>query len=86
MLKKKKRKKGKGRKKIGRKQTEEERKKRRKKGRTERGKEEGWEERKKMVNLGQYLWALTFQTRCCTDVKIYLMLDIMDLHFTFKEN
>ena len=57
-----------------------------KKGRKERGREEGPEERKKMVNLGQYLWALTFQTRIYTDVKIYIMLDIMDLHFMFKEN
>ena len=57
-----------------------------KKGRKERGREEGQEERKKMVNLGQYLWALTFQTRIYTDVKIYIMLDIMDLHFMFKEN
>ena len=65
---------------------QEERKKRMKKGRKERGREEGQEERKKMVNLGQYLWALTFQTRIYTDVKIYIMLDIMDLHFMFKEN
>ena len=57
-----------------------------KKGRKERGREEAQEERKKMVNLGQYLWALTFQTRIYTDVKIYIMLDIMDLHFMFKEN
>ena len=63
--------------------------KKKKNGRKERGErrqeESRQEERKKMVNLGQYLWALTFQTRIYTDVKIYIMLDIMDLHF-MKEN
>ena len=75
-------------KKEGRRKGEKEDRKKadRKKERKEERREEGQEERKKMVNLGQYLWALTFQTRCYTDIKIHTMLDIMHLHFTLKEN
>ena len=75
-------------KKDGRRKGEKEDRKKadRKKERKEERREEGQEERKKMVNLGQYLWALTFQTRCYTDIKIHTMLDIMHLHFTLKEN
>lgn len=52
---------------------EEERKKEVKEG----GREEGREERRKKIDLGQYLKALTFQTRHYTDIKIHKMLDIM---------